>query len=972
MNLPFADSYDPPAVEAAWYTWWEKQGFFKPEYGGHAPDNEKFVMVIPPPNVTGSLHLGHALTNSVQDSLVRWHRMLGHTTLWVPGTDHAGISTQAVVEKRLWRDKQQTRYDLGREAFVAEVWKWKNFYRDRIVDQLKRLGSSLDWSREAFTMDQNLSRAVLEAFVQMYDSGLIYREKRMVNWCCALKTAISDEEVEPLELPETKKLRVPGHGENAYEFGAIWEFAYKVEGTDEDLVVATTRPETMLADTAVAVHPDDERYKHLHGKKVVHPFHGTLIPIICDPILVILNFGTGAVKVTPGHDPNDFECGVRNKLPMPELFTDSGEINEQGGPLFQGMKRFDARNAVLEKLKEKRLFRGVKPNVMTIGQCAKTKDIIEPRLKPMWWVRCSEMAKRAQAARESGELIIVPEQHNDTWDNWMKGIRDWCISRQLFWGHRIPAYLVTVAGQPLPDSSSGANWVVGRTYEEAIAAAKVKFPNMKAEDLVLEQDPDVLDTWFSSGLFPFSVFGWPEKTPDFSKFYPTTFLETGSDIIFFWVARMVFMGQQLTGKLPFNQVFLHAMVRDAHGRKMSKTLGNVVDPIDVIEGITLDNLHKKLLEGNLDPKEVAKATEGQKADFPNGIAECGTDALRFALCAYTAQGRDINLDIKRVEGYRAFCNKIWNATRFALKKLEGDFTPAEHQAHHPKVSKIDQWVLSRLAEFVENVNGGFRQLNFSKATTACYNFWMYDLCDNYLEMSKPIFSSEASSGDKHASQETLYTCLDMGLRLLHPFMPFLTEELYQRLPRRPNSGYPSIMVCPYPTAKDTHQWSNQIVEEEVKHAQDVARSIRGILSSYNVAPSKRPKVYVNAKTSEMFETLQPFTDVIKSLAFAGSVILQHNSPAPTDGCAVNVVSPVCEVFVDLRDLIDFATEIKRLETKREGLSSQRENLLKKVNQPSYSKVPENVRNDNSQKLAQIESEIAATNTAIEGFNKLKK
>eukprot|EP01111_Echinosteliopsis_oligospora_P002183 TRINITY_DN1317_c0_g1_i3.p1 TRINITY_DN1317_c0_g1~~TRINITY_DN1317_c0_g1_i3.p1 ORF type:complete len:792 (-),score=272.76 TRINITY_DN1317_c0_g1_i3:680-2908(-) len=661
MTQPMEKTYDPPAVEAAWYTWWEKCGFFTPEYGNPSPSNEKFIIVIPPPNVTGSLHLGHALCNSIQDALVRWHRMLGHTTLWVPGVDHAGIATQSVVEKRLWKDKKITRHDLGREPFIKEVFQWKDEYGARIVNQLKRLGSSLDWNREVFTMDDKLSRAVIEAFVLMYDQGLLYRATRLVNWCSALNTAISDIEVDYEDLDGITKLAVPGHGDKKYEFGAIWEFAYKVADSDDELVVATTRPETMLADTAVAIHPDDPRYKHLHGKFVVHPFHQTKIPIVLDSVLVDMSFGTGAVKVTPAHDPNDYEVGLRHKLPMPELFTDEGRIGPFGGKEFEGMMRFDARDKVIKRLADMGLYKGIKPNAMRLGICSRSKDVIEPRLKPQWWVSCSTLATAAKKAEESGEMKLSPASEAKTWHRWMDGIRDWCISRQLWWGHRIPAYLASVQGKPRPDPLVQSNWFVGRNEAEARKKAAASL-GVKEEEVVLEQDPDVLDTWFSSGLFPFSVFGWPDQTPDLSNFYPNTLLETGSDIIFFWVARMVFMGQALTGKVPFKEVLLHALVRDAHGRKMSKALGNVIDPIDVIEGITLEKLQEGLEKGNLPAAEIAKAKAGQAQDFPKGISECGTDALRFALCAYMAQGRDINLDIKRVEAYRAFCNKIWNAT----------------------------------------------------------------------------------------------------------------------------------------------------------------------------------------------------------------------------------------------------------------------------------------------------------------------
>jgi len=643
MGAPMRDAYDPPAVEAAWYDWWSKQGYFTVD---SKDTREKFVIVIPPPNVTGSLHMGHALTNSIQDALTRWHRMSGRAALWIPGTDHAGIATQVVVEKKLQRERGITRHDLGRENFVAEVWKWKDQYGNQIKNQLKRLGSSLDWSREAFTMDDKLSRAVIEAFVRMYDQGLIYRGTRLVNWCSALKTAISDIEVVKKELKERTKLSVPGHGNKKYDFGVLIKFAYPVEDSSEKIIVATTRLETMLGDTAVAIHPDDPRYKHLHGKFVLHPFTGRRIPIITDGVLVDMEFGTGAVKVTPAHDPNDYECGKRNNLEFINIFDDDGNVNENGGP-FKGMKRFDAREAILEALKEKGLYEDMTNNEMVLPTCSRTKDVIEPRLKPQWWVNCQDMAAAGVKAVADGELQIIPDSHVVLWNRWLENCRDWCISRQLWWGHRIPAYLVTIEGQPAPNPDLQENWVVGRDYEEALAKAKAKHPGVPAEKIKLEQDPDVLDTWFSSGLFPFSVFGWPDQTEDLKAFYPTSLLETGHDILFFWVARMVMMGMTLTGQLPFKQVFLHAMVRDAHGRKMSKSLGNVLDPIDVTEGIALEDMHKKLKEGNLDPTEVETAIAGQKKDFPNGISECGTD-LCVSLFALTLHKARISILISAV------------------------------------------------------------------------------------------------------------------------------------------------------------------------------------------------------------------------------------------------------------------------------------------------------------------------------------
>uniref|UniRef100_A0A803SSC4 valine--tRNA ligase n=1 Tax=Anolis carolinensis TaxID=28377 RepID=A0A803SSC4_ANOCA len=808
---PMPDSYSPQYVEAAWYPWWESQGFFKPEYGRRcvAEPNPRgiFMMCIPPPNVTGSLHLGHALTNAIQDSLTRWHRMKGETTLWNPGCDHAGIATQVVVEKKLWKEQGKTRHDLGRELFIKEVWKWKNEKGDRIYHQLKKLGSSMDWDRACFTMDPKLSRAVEEAFIRLHEEGVIYRSKRLVNWSCTLNSAISDIEVDKKELTGRTLLPVPGYKEKV-EFGVLVSFAYKIEGSDAEVVVATTRIETMLGDTAVAVHPQDPRYKHLHGRSVVHPFTKRLLPILCDDF-VDMEFGTGAVKITPAHDQNDYEVGLRHGLNFITIFDEDGYLINVSPP-FLGMKRFDARRAVLQALKEKGLFKEVKDNPMVVPVCSRSKDVVEPLLKPQWYVRCDTMARGAAEAVRRGDLRIVPDFHLKTWFNWMDNIRDWCISRQLWWGHRIPAYFVTVNDPSVPPGEVGPedHWeLVGRSEQEAKEKAAKVF-KVTADKISLRQDEDVLDTWFSSGLFPFSIFGWPNPNEDLHVFYPGTLLETGHDILFFWVARMVMLGLKLTGKLPFREVYLHAVVRDAHGRKMSKSLGN--------------GLHAQLLDSNLDPAEIERAKQGQKSDYPNGIPECGTDALRFALCAYTSQGRDINLDVNRILGYRHFCNKLWNATKFAIRGLGEGFQPQTRPEPSGSESLIDRWILSRLSHAVELCDTGFQAYDFPGITTAIYNFWLYELCDVYLECLKPVFAGQDEAAIR-TSRNALYTCLDAGLRLLSPFMPFVTEELFQRLPRRcPSSDPPSICVTSYP----------------IDFVLNIIKAVRSLRADYNLTKTK--------------------------------------------------------------------------------------------------------------------------------------
>uniref|UniRef100_A0A1B0D104 Valine--tRNA ligase n=1 Tax=Phlebotomus papatasi TaxID=29031 RepID=A0A1B0D104_PHLPP len=914
-----------------------------------------FSIVIPPPNVTGSLHLGHALTNAIEDAITRWYRMKGRTTLWVPGCDHAGIATQVVVEKKLWREQQLTRHDIGREAFIEKIWAWRNEKGDRIYDQLKRLGSSPDWSRVAFTMDPKLCKAVVEAFVRLYDKGYIYRSNRLVNWSCTLRSAISDIEVDKIELPGRTFLTIPGY-EKPVEFGVLVSFAYKVDEEDEEIVVATTRIETMLGDTAVAIHPQDPRYKKLHGKFVKHPFSGRRLPIVCDEF-VDMNFGTGAVKITPAHDPNDYEVGKRHNLPFITIFNDDGIIVGDSSWEFTGMKRFVCRVKVLERLKEMGLYRNTENHPMVVPMCSRSKDIVEPMIKPQWYVKCDEMAEKAKEAVRSGELKIIPESHTKTWFYWMEGIRDWCISRQLWWGHRIPAYRVTFTNPPenLPEEEI---WIVGRTEEEAKQRVQEKY-NIPLQDFTLAQDQDVLDTWFSSGLFPFSVFGWPDKTLDLETFYPTSLLETGHDILFFWVARMVFFGQSLLGKLPFREVFLHPIVRDAHGRKMSKSLGNVIDPMDVITGIALEDLHKQLYDSNLDPKEIEKAIAGQKRDYPNGIPECGTDAMRFALCSYMTQGRDINLDILRVQGYRFFCNKLWNAARFALTYLnEAVFEPIQKLTGEE--GNMDLWILSRLATTIDSCNNSFESYEFAAATNACYNFWLYELCDIYLESVKPIFASGTEMA-KHNAQKTLYTCLEYGLKLISPFMPFISEELFQRLPRA-DSKVPSICVAPYPEVQDS-PWKNEVIEKEFELMNKTAKIIRSARSDYNLPNKTKTEIFIVCSDQGTQDILKKFSNDLCTLAYCSKAVFEETPPS---GCAILTITAQCEVHLLLKGLIEVDKEITKLEKKMDQLNGTVSKLNQLISSADYeSKVPEEVRANNEEKLTQSEIEIKRIAAAIE-------
>lgn len=972
ITCTLPDAYSPSYVESSWYSWWEKKGFFKPEYGRNSPyeenSNGQFVICIPPPNVTGNLHLGHALTNAIEDSVTRWHRMNGRTTLWVPGCDHAGIATQVVVERMLKKEKNIGRHDLGREKFIEKVWEWKNKKGDRIYHQLRRLGTSVDWDRACFTMEQKLSRAVKEAFVRLHNQKLIYRSNRLVNWSCSLNSAISDIEVDKREVTGRTLLSVPGYDQKI-EFGVLIHFTYAIENSDEKITVATTRIETMLGDTGIAVHSNDQRYKHLVGKYAIHPFCNRKLLIVADEV-VDPEFGTGAVKLTPAHDQNDYDAGKRNNLPFITMMDETGSIRDVGDfkdeyKKFISMKRFVARYEVLNALKALDMYVKTEDNAMVIPTCSRSKDIVEPLLKPQWYVDCKDMAAKAVQAVRGGDLKIIPQMHEKTWYGWMENCRDWCISRQLWWGHRVPAYYVTILGQPSGSGDDDHYWVTGRNEEEALQQAAKRF-NVPTEQISLRQDEDVLDTWFSSALFPFSIFGWPDETPDLKKFYPTSLLETGHDILFFWVARMVMFGQELTGELPFKEVYLHAMVRDAYGRKMSKSLGNIIDPLDVISGITLPVLLSRLDEYNLDPKELEKARKGQKEMYPNGIPECGTDALRFALCAYTAQGRDVNLDVLRIQGYRHFGNKLWNATRFAMKNFTNDFKPRQNKNElSGKEMPMDLWILSKLSTCIKLCNEGFQTYDFPKATTALYNFWLYELCDIYLESLKPIFTG-TDEEQKICSQNILYTCLDSGLRLLSPFMPFLTEELYQRLPHNKESCPESVCVAEYP--KNT-SWSHPELEKEVERMMEIVKTIRSMKEEYVNTKVKAP-VYLKPNQEEMKTMVNRLQNVIATLSQTSEIHILSNDENSPSGCAIQLLGDRCEVLLLLKGIVDFNKEVEKLKSKEQKTNQQLNKVIESTKMEDYEKkVPEKVQQQNSEKISQLTTELEKLKVTIVTFEK---
>ncbi|CAN8178778.1 unnamed protein product, partial [Coccothraustes coccothraustes] len=783
--------------------------------------------------------------------------------------------------------------------------------------------------------------------------------------------------VEKRELGGRTLLRVPGY-EEPVEFGVLVAFAYPLEGAgegeDPEVVVATTRLETMLGDEAVAVHPEDPRYQHLRGRHVLHPITGRRLPVLHDAF-VDPQFGTGAVKITPAHDAADFEVGRRHGLGVAAVIGEDGTMVNVPAP-YLGMPRFRARRALLQTLKERGLFRGVTENPMVVPICSRSKDVLEPRAVPQWFVRCQGLAGAAAAAVRRGDLRLHPPGHARTWFTWMDNIRDWCISRQLWWGHRIPAYFVTIEDPQVPPGQDEDErfWVSGRSPDEARAKAAAAF-GVSPELVRLRQDEDVLDTWFSSGLFPFSIFGWPDPTPDLERFYPGSLLETGHDILFFWVARMVMLGLALTGKLPFREVYLHAIVRDAHGRKMSKSLGNVIDPLDVITGVTLQELHQQLESSNLDPAELERAREGQKRDFPEGIPECGTDALRFALCAYTAQGRDINLDVGRVLGYRHFCNKVWNGARFVLRALgEGYRPPPDTQV--PRWSLAERWVRSRLSRAVRGCGAALGGFDFPGATTAVHGFWVYELCDVYLECVKPVLARATPAqpggvpgGDLEAVRATLLTCLEAGLRLLAPFMPFLAEELWQRLPRDPPAP-PSVSLAPFPEPEQ-FCWQDEEAESSMEFVLGIARALRSLRAAHGLTRQRPPCAFPAVPRALLGVAGPALPGAAAGAGGVGSVRLLGGGREPPPGCAVAVASERCTVHLALQGIVDPPSELARLGGRRRELGRALERLRERRGGPGYpQKVPPHVQEADEAKLAQLESELRNVLEAEELMRKM--
>ena len=928
-------TYQPHAIETSWYQTWEQNNYFAPQGSG-----EPYTIMIPPPNVTGSLHMGHGFNNAIMDALIRFRRMQGRNTLWQPGTDHAGIATQMVVERQLAAEGIG-RHDLGREKFLEKVWEWKEQSGGTITRQIRRLGSSVDWSRERFTMDEGLSTAVKEAFVRLHEDGLIYRGKRLVNWDTKFHTAISDLEVE-----------------NHDEKGLLWNLRYPLadgkktaEGNDY-LIVATTRPETMLGDAAVAVHPDDERYKALIGSFVELPLLGRLIPIIgdeyCDP-----EFGTGCVKITPAHDFNDYEVGKRHNLPLinifdanaavlarAQVFNIDGSVNLAVDPTipghYAGLDRFEARKAIVASFEQRGLLESIDDHALKVPKGDRSGTIIEPWLTDQWYVSTKPLAEKAIAAVESGDIQFVPKQYENMYFSWMRDIQDWCISRQLWWGHRIPAWY-----------DEAGRVYVGR--DEAEVRAKHNLG-----DAVLRQDEDVLDTWFSSGLWTFSTLGWPEQTDFLKTFHPTDVLVTGFDIIFFWVARMIMLSTHLTGQIPFKTVYVHGLVRDAQGQKMSKSKGNVLDPLDIVDGIDLESLLAKRTSGMMQPKLAEKIAKQTRAEFPDGINAYGTDALRFTNLALASTGRDIKFDMGRVEGYRNFCNKLWNAANFVIENTDGQDTGIHGEA--VDLSPVDRWIISALQRCEQDVTRHLDAFRFDLAAQALYEFIWDEYCAWYLELVKPVLWDENAPAERQrGTRRTLIRVLEVILRLAHPFMPFITEEIWQRIKGQAGVSGDTIMLQPWPVAAEER--IDAAAEGDIEWVKQLMLGVRQIRGEMKISMAKRIDIIVQNASSEDLRRLADFEPLLSKLAKLESVrVLQASEEAPMSATAL--VGEM-QVLVPMAGLIDKDAELARLDKEIQRLEGEVKRVGGKLSNEGFvAKAPAAVLDKERAKLAEAEQALA--------------
>ena len=910
--------YRPAEIEAHHYARWEAAGYF-----AAAGDGAPYCIVIPPPNVTGTLHMGHALQDTIMDALTRYHRMRGRRTLWQPGTDHAGIATQMVVERLLEREGT-SRAQLGREKFLERVWQWKERSGNTIVQQMRRLGASVDWTRERFTMDAGLSRAVLEVFVRLYDEGLIYRGKRLVNWDPVLHTAISDLEVVSSE-----------------ERGKLWHLRYPVVGDPGKavLIVATTRPETMLGDTAVAVHPADERYRHLVGKAVELPLTGRKIPIIADDY-VDPEFGTGCLKITPAHDFNDYEVGLRHQLPMIGVFDESARVNDNAPAAYRGLDRFVARKRVLEDLAALDLIERIEDHTSMLPRGERSGEVVEPMLTDQWYVRAQPLAKPAIEAVEQGRIRFIPENYARDYFDWMYKIQDWCISRQLWWGHRIPAWY-----------DDKGNVYVARDETEARGKYGL------AANVALRQDADVLDTWFSSALWPFSTLGWPDKTPELATFYPTTVLVTSWDIIFFWVARMIMMGLKFAGDVPFRDVYIYSLIRDSEGQKMSKSKGNILDPIDLIDGVDLDTLLKKRTDGLMQPNLQKAIERTTRKEFPEGIPPFGTDALRLTFASLVTTGRDVRFDMSRAEGYHRFCNKLWNATAYVLSQLEGI------DAGAAQLGTTDAWIRSRLHNVIATVHESFAAYRLDVVIQTLYDFVWHEFCDWYLELTKAVLTApDADPALKRGAQTTLVDVLAALLKLLHPLMPFVTEELWLTIAKQRGISSATLMLERFPEAPDFS--TNAVAEDEIAWLKGFVNGIRQIRGEANLPRSTALTVRL-ADTSAT-DRAHVATHERHLQKLAGLDRIEIVTPGTSVRGAATALLGGMRMLVPLAGLIDVAAERERLGKQlaktREDLDKSRRKLSNQsfvANAPAEIVAKENARiAEFEQRASQLDAQIA--------------
>ena len=907
-------TYNPQSIEQKWYETWETQGYFSPRENDNG---DSYCIMIPPPNVTGTLHMGHAFQDTIMDTLTRYHRMKGENTLWQAGTDHAGIATQMVVERQLAAE-DKTRHDLGRDKFIDRIWEWKEQSGGSITQQLRRLGGSLDWEHERFTMDEGLSEAVHRVFVQLYDEGLIYRGKRLVNWDPVLHTAVSDLEVVSEE-----------------ESGHLWHMRYPLSDGSGHMVVATTRPETMLGDSAVAVHPDDERYQGMIGKTITPPLVGREIPIIADDY-VDPEFGTGCVKITPAHDFNDYEMGKRHDLPMFNILTINASINDEAPKKYRGFDRYEARDMIVHDLNELDLLEKIDDHKLMVPRGDRSGAVVEPYLTDQWYVKVEPLAKPARDAVTNGDIKFIPENWNKTYFEWMNNIQDWCISRQIWWGHRIPAWY----------DEDGKVYVADNE-----AAVREKY-NLAA-DVVLKQDEDVLDTWFSSALWPFSTLGWPENTERLKQFYPTSVLVTGFDIIFFWVARMIMMGLKFMGDVPFKEIYIHGLVRDAEGQKMSKSKGNVLDPIDVIDGIDLESLVKKRTSNMMQPRLAKRIEKMTRKNLPDGIEPYGTDALRFTFAALATTGRDIVLTPERIAGYRNFCNKIWNATRYVLMNTEDHDTGIDN--NDIELSLADRWIISRLQHIESRIEKHMAAYRFDLMAQDLYAFVWEDYCDWYLELSKPVLMKDDSSdAAKRGTRQTLVRVLETILRLNHPIMPFITEEAWQKVAPLAGIDGDTIMSQPYPQSDET--LIDQDSEEELEWVKTFIMGIRRIRSESDIVPGKPlPLILQNASNvdEQRFTKNESF---IMTLAKLESVNWLSNDEAAPESSTALVGE--MKLLIPLAGLIDKDAETARLNKEIGKLQSNLEKSSAKLTNPKFvDKAPEAVVEKERARVAEMETAL---------------